>query len=78
MEALLEWKDQIEDLPYTLNYIPEEKNNLADLPIHKVKSCKNVSSENLAAIAEDIEALFINIDWGRKHQTIKEFSNLKI
>jgi len=29
-------------------------------------------------IAEDVEAIFINIDWGKKGQTIKDFQQLKL
>jgi GH43 family beta-xylosidase len=32
----------------------------------------------LEDIAQNVEALFINIDWGKKGQTIQDFEKLKI
>lgn len=79
IEALLEWKEQLLELPLTINYIEEHKNIIStnNLPF-KIKKCKNISTENLSSLGEDIEALFINIEWGRKGQTFKDFETLKI
>ena len=46
--------------------------------IAKVKTVKSISNENLSSFGEDIQALFINIDWGKKGQTLKDFQNTKI
>ncbi len=43
-----------------------------------MKYSKSIVSENLPGLAEGIEALLINIDWGKKGQTLKDFQQLKI
>jgi len=46
--------------------------------LFKEKISKNICNEKLEEIAQNIEALFINIDWGKKGQTIQDFEKLKI
>lgn len=65
-------------LPITVNYLPEETQAVALQDFHLLKLSKHIAAENLSAIGEDIQAVFINIDWGKKGQTIKEFHQLKL
>lgn len=44
----------------------------------RIVKVKSICKEHLDKHAEKIEALFINIDWGKKGQTIQDFKNLKI
>lgn len=44
----------------------------------RIIKVKNISKQQLDKHIQNIEALFINIDWGKKGQTINDFKNLKI
>lgn len=37
-----------------------------------------MATENLLAVATDVEAIFINIEWNKPGQTLKEFQQLKL
>ncbi len=43
-----------------------------------MKVTKNVVEENLLALGEDLQAILVNIDWGKKWQTMREFRRLKL
>lgn len=75
---MLEWRDLIED--QQLKIITDEITNPSAQvpPLFKEKVSKNISNEKLEDIAQGIEALFINIEWGKKGQTIQDFEKLKI
>ncbi len=59
-------------------YLPEYPHGIPIEQLHKAKITKNLIAENLASFAEDVRAIFINIDWGKKGQTIKDLYHLKI
>lgn len=70
VEALLEWKKQVTFLPITVNYhVGQEETPIEEL--HTLKCTKSVANENLLSVAEDVEAIFINIDWDKPGQTLK-------
>lgn len=37
-----------------------------------------MAGENLQLLGQDLQAIFINIEWGRKGQTMREFKQLKL
>jgi hypothetical protein len=65
-------------LPITVNYLPEKDYFVPVEELYKVKHSKHVAGENLSSIGEDVEAIFINIEWGKHGQTLKDFQQLKI
>lgn len=65
-------------LPITVHYLPEKDYFVPVEDLFKMKHSKHVAGENLSAIAEDVEAIFINIEWGKQGQTLKDFQQLKI
>lgn len=46
--------------------------------LYCLKVSQNVAGENLLALGEDLQAIFVNIDWGQKGQTMREFKQLKL
>ena len=44
----------------------------------RIIKVKNICKQQLDKHIQNIEALFINIDWGKKNQGINDFKNLKI
>lgn len=32
----------------------------------------------MATLAEDVQAIFVNIDWGKRGQTIKDFEQVRL
>jgi hypothetical protein len=65
-------------LTVNVNYLPQETQEVELQKFHLAKLSKNVATENLAALGEDVQAVFINMDWGKKGQTIKDFQQIKI
>ena len=78
VEALLEWKFNLDQQVIQVNYLPTQEQEVLLQTFHKVKITKSVAGQNLSALAEDVRAIFINIDWGKKGQTIKDMQQLKI
>lgn len=46
--------------------------------IFRTHSVKNLSAENLEKYGKGLEAIFINIDWDAKSQTLDDFRKLKL
>lgn len=69
MEALLEWRNQLEMAPVTINYLPEQKEIAIEQLSHAVTT-SSIAGENLSALAEDLLAIFVNIEWSQKGQTL--------
>ena len=72
VEALLEWRQQLNMLPITINYLPEQS-ALTIEQLTRAHTTKSIPNENLAGLAEDVLAILVNIEWGQKGQTLKEF-----
>lgn len=79
VQALLEWRDQMGEVPMSIIMDDVNVDKNSKLPAYsKVKISKNICNQSLEEIGNNIEALFINIDWGKKGQTMKDFTNLKL
>jgi hypothetical protein len=77
VEALLEWRQRLEMLPISVQYPPGQK----QLPLEqltRVKISRNVATENLHLLGQDMQAIFVNIDWGKKGQNMQDFKQLKL
>ena len=60
MEALLEWRQQLNMLPITINYLPEQT-ALTIEQLTRPYTTKSIPNENLAGLAEDVLAILVNI-----------------
>ena len=61
-----------------MQYLPEKEYFTPVEELYTVKTTKSIVNENLLAIAEDVEAIFVNIDWDKPGQTLKDFQQLKL
>lgn len=55
--------------PVTINYLPEQKEIGIKQLTHAVIT-SSIAAENLSALAEDLLAIFVNIEWDQKGQTL--------
>ncbi len=69
VEALLEWRNQLEMAPVTINYLPEQPEISIEQLTHAVTTT-SIAGENLSGLAEDLLAIFVNIEWGQKGQKL--------
>jgi hypothetical protein len=65
-------------LTINVNYLPGHESPIQLELFHRAKLSRALSAENLSSLAQDVQAIFINIDWGKKGQTIKDFQQMKI
>ena len=45
--------------------------------LYCLKVSKNIAGEDLLALGEDLQVILVNIEWGKKGQTMREFKELK-
>lgn len=67
----------MEMLPIIIDYHPGQK----QVPLehfNRVKMTKNVAGENLQLLGQDLQAIFVNIDWGKKGQSMDDYRQLKL
>jgi hypothetical protein len=64
-------------LPVTINCLPGQVEPSLQ-QITRVATTKSIAGENLSALAEDVLAIFVNIEWGRKGQSLREFEEVRL
>lgn len=68
----MEWRQQLSMLPITINYLPEQS-ALTIEQLTRAHATSSIANENLAGLAEDVLAILVNIEWGQKGQTLRDF-----